>query len=332
MMSFCIKCGAKNKKLINNLCEECFWSEKSIDIPNEINLVLCSSCTSYLHGKKWIKKKDFNSALNESILTELKKKLSKNILLKNIEIIKDEKNPNKIIIIVEICLENLSKKFEILGNISYKKCDYCQAVDSGKYKTIVQIRNISNEYIDKIKSIIKEFQILNGRKEITEVKEVKEGINIKFMSVSKARLFARKISSITGAKIVETAKTIGFTKGEPNYVVTISVRLPLKNIGEIISLDNNIYKILGVVKGKILVQNLETNKRILLDYDKIEKAEKIEFKKVRIESKKGRFVTLLDVDNKCFIDIPLEEIQKDLKEGDYGLLINFKGKEIVVKI
>ncbi len=332
MMNFCIKCGAKNKELINNLCEDCFWDEKLVDIPSEINLILCSSCTSYLHGKKWIKKKDFDSLLNESIITELKKKLSKNILLKNIEILRDERIPNKILIRVEISIDNISKKIEVLGNISYRKCNYCQAVSTGKYKTIVQIRNINEEYLEKIKSIIEEFHSFNGRIEISEVKELKEGINIKFMSISKARLFAKKISSITGAKIIETAKTIGYKRGEPNYIITISIRLPIRNIGEIISIEDKIYKILGIVKGKILVQNLETNKKILLDYKEIEKAEKIESKKVRIEAKKGKFVTLLDMENKYFIDVPIEEIKENLKEGDYGILINFKGKEKIIKI
>ncbi|MDH5807173.1 MAG: NMD3-related protein [Candidatus Methanomethylicaceae archaeon] len=327
---FCAKCGKRNIKLITNLCEECFWESREVKIPSEVKIIVCPICSSYLRGKKWIRKENLKSAIIEGCIYEIKKlsKLNKDLKITNITI---EEYPI-IKLKIEVSFENFSKIFISESKIIYQKCDYCRKVSQGKYEAIVQIRGWDKKTLSLINPIIEEFKIINGKPEISEIKEVVNGIDIKFMSVNKARLFTKRILEKMNVEIKETAKISGMKEGELHYITTISIRAPPIKIGKIICIGDKIFRILEFHKGKIIAEDLENEKIVNLNRNDVEKSLIIEdMREVIIKSINNGIVKLLDIKEGKDFEIPINNIQKGMKEGEFGILITFKDREYVLK-
>lgn len=332
---FCAKCGRMNCKLIANLCEECFWESREAKIPSEVKVVICPICFSYLRGKKWVKKRDLKSAAIEGCTYEVEKLSELHGGLK-ISSVKEEVDelPRRIKLKVEVSFENFSKIFSSEGKILYQKCKRCREVSQGKYEAIVQIRGWDEKALSSIKSIIEEFKIVNGKPEISEVREVVNGVDVKFMSVSKARLFAKRISEKMSVEVKESAKISGMKEGALHYVTTISIRAPPIEVGKLICRGDRVLKILENRRGRIIAEDLEDGKIVNLSRSDVEKSLVIEennVKEVLIESISDGVVKLLDVKNRKSIEVPISSVQKGMKEGDVGILITFKDRECVLK-
>lgn len=276
MERFCPKCGAKGKRFIENLCEDCFWSERSDRIPREVKVTLCSSCLSYLQGKRWLRKRDPESAATEGALNEMKRtlKLTNDTRLSGISCSIKEKTPGglpkKIDLKITLTSAEASRSFEREASVVYSLCDYCRDVAFGKYEALVQIRGESGRLTDKgrkaVESVIEQFYRKverRGRGGITEIKETHNGLDIKFLTTSKARFFAKKLSETTGASVTESAKMVGMDRrrGSVHYRTTLSVKLPALEVGDIISFHNRRFRIIGHHRRNFVVEDLENRKR-----------------------------------------------------------------------
>ncbi len=350
MDRFCPKCGSKGKTLIKNLCETCFWDQRVSHIPNNLIVKLCRSCLSYLQGKKWvrIRKKDPNSVALEGAINELKRNIT---IPKDTKILKIEGGatewnlsglPKKVVLDITLTSEGASSSLKREATVEYITCDFCQSVASGKYEALVQIRGeegqLSEESRKTVESSIDKFyrNVLKDRSDITEIQEKDGGIDIKFLTSSKARLFAKKLSEITGADLKETAKIMGTDRmtGKRHYRTTISVKLPALEPGDLVSFKERIFKVLGHHRGKLILEDVEDHKRRSLSQRAtadVAKIDKTDIKRVSIGARSGSTVTILDLEEKRFLELPSEKISGDLKEGDVGLLINLDGKEKVIR-
>lgn len=330
---FCSKCGRKNGRLIANLCEECFWESREAKIPSEVKVVVCPICSSYLRGKKWVKRQSLEKAIVEGCAHEVERLSELRGDLKISSIKEDvEEIPDRIRLEVEVSFEDFSRTFTSKGNVVYQRCDRCKEVAQGKYEAMVQIRGWDKKALSSINSIIEEFKVVNGKPEISEVKEVANGIDVKFMSVNKARLFAKRISERMKAEVKESAKVSGMREGAPHYVTTISIRAPPTKAGKIICIGDRIFRILEFHRGRIIAQDLESGKTVNLSRGDVERSLIIEdSKEVLIESMSNGTVKLLDVKEGRKFELPINNIQKGMKIGDAGILITFKDKEYVLK-
>lgn len=350
MDRFCPKCGAKGKNFIKNLCEKCFWEEKVSHIPNNLRVYLCRSCLSYLQGKRWIriKKKDPSLAAIEGAIKEFQRntKIPNDTKILKIECNTAEWNksglPKKMILDITFTSEGASTSLKREASVEYATCNFCQSVADGKYEALVQIRGdegqLSEEKRKTLESSIDKFYrtAFKDRSDITEIKEKDGGIDIKFLTSSKARLFAKKLSEIMGADLKESAKLVGADRmtGKRHYRITISVKLPALEPGDIVSFKDRIFKVLGHHRGKLILEDMEDHKRrsipqnVISDVAKIDKAD---IKRVTIGTRSQNSITILDLEEKRFLELPAEKISNELKEGDEGLLINLNGKEKVVR-
>lgn len=348
MDRFCPKCGAKGKPLIKNLCEECFWEERSDGLPNNIKVNLCRSCFSYLQGKRWIRKKDPQSAAIDGAVNEFQRsiKLPSDTKISSIEgkTIEWNKNglPKRVILEFTLSSEGSSKNLKKEATIEYVTCDVCQHIADGKYEALVQIRrkdgHISEDNRKVIEQNIDEFYrtVLKDRSDITEIKEKEGGIDIKFLTSSKARLFAKKLSERTGANLKESAKVVGMDRmtGKKHYRTTISVKLPALESGDLVSFQNRVFRVVGHHRGKLVIEDMEDHKRKSVgqrSLSEVAKLDKSSIKRVSIGTKSGDSITVLDLDEKKFLELPAENISIELKEGDVGLLVNINGKEKIIK-
>lgn len=338
MIMFCVRCGIEEGKLIENLCEKCFWESREIKIPNEVRIIICPSCFSYLKGKKWIKRRNLESAVIESCINEVVKLSEIKGGLKIVDIkgeIEGYSNelPTKVELKIKLSFKELSKTLESRGVVFYQKCNRCIEVSHGKYNAIVQIRGFDEKELSIVETIIEDFKIINGKPEISEIKKIANGIDVKFMSVNKARLFAKRVSERVRAKIKESAKISGIKEGNVHYITTISIRgFPIE-IGKLICIGDGIFKVLEFRGGKIIVKNLENEETKELNYKDIKKSLIVEescMREVRLESFEGGKVELLDIKKGYRFQLPVSSVQKGLKVGDLGVLITFKDREYVI--
>lgn len=348
MDRFCPKCGAKDRKFVKNLCETCFWEEKVGDVPNNLRIFLCGSCFSYLRGKRWIRirNRDPLSVAVEGAIIEFKRniKLPNGTKIMEIKGNTVERNksgmPKKVALNITFYSEGSSISLEREATVDYITCNLCQSIANGKYEAVVQIRGKEGPIDEKArKSIelnINKFNRGRDRFEITEVREKDGGIDVKFLTSSMARLFAKKISESMGANLKESTKIVGTDRmtGRKHYRVTISVRLPALEPGDIVSFKDRIFKVLGHRRDKFVLEDLEDHKKRSLPQraePDVVKISRSDIKRVSIGAKSGESVTILDLEEKSFLELPIEKISSELKEGDEGLLINLNGKEKVVR-
>ncbi|MCS7098647.1 MAG: 60S ribosomal export protein NMD3 [Candidatus Methanomethyliaceae archaeon] len=336
---FCAKCGRKEEVLIENLCERCFWENKEIKIPREIGITICPSCFSYLRGKRWVKGRDLETTVIEGCINEIIKlsKVQRDLKIADIKG-KIEEYSNEFPIRVELRIElsfgEFSKILESRGIIHYQRCNRCIEASHGKYDAIVQIRGFDEEALSTVNSIIEEFKIMNGRPEISEIKKVANGMDVKFMSVNRARLFTKKISERVKVEIKESAKISGMRGGSIHYTTTISIRRSPIEIGRLICIGDGIFRILKTHGGRIIAENLESGEIKELDYKDIEKSliiEESSMKEVLLKSFKEGKVELLDVKRGQCFEVPVNSVQKGLKVGEFGILIAFKDREYIIR-
>ncbi len=347
MDRFCPKCGATGKNIINNLCEECFWKERAQNIPNDITVTLCSSCFSYLQGKRWVRKKNPESAALEGTINEIQRTVrlpsGTKVLKIDGSITEWNKNglPKKIALEIALSADGTFHTVKREAQITYQLCNFCQGITDGKYEALVQIRSetgrLSEENRKAVELNIDQFYrkvVESDRLDITEIKEREWGIDIKFLTRSKAKLFAKKLSESTGAEVKESARLVGMDRrtGGRHYRTTISVKLPALKIGDLISLQDKVLMIVGYHTGNLVVEDLDGHKRRTLTRRSLIAVTKIDgenIKRVSIGSRSENSVTLLDLDENRFFELPSEKISGNLKEGDKGILVNVKGEERV---
>ena len=159
-MKFCFLCGKETENLIKGYCEECYNKKfKLIEIPEEINVTICSKCNKIKEKNKWkdIEIDDFLRNKIKILGKDVKIKFEKNDILKvfakgfleGSETLKEETHEIKLKINKEVCLD-----------CSRKYGDY--------YEAVLQIRgNLTNDDFNSIDDLV---LIKKGFYKIEEVK------------------------------------------------------------------------------------------------------------------------------------------------------------------
>ncbi|MBM5804728.1 MAG: hypothetical protein FJZ49_01425 [Candidatus Verstraetearchaeota archaeon] len=355
MGRFCPKCGSEGHKFVHGLCERCFWDDSLEDFPKEFKVPMCNSCFSYLQGKRWMRKREDTpeERVIEGAKVELMRsaELPEGVEFGEIEGEVTERAKSglpKTVLLTSTLIEEesgISTKVKSLGSMDYRLCQDCYNVASGKYDAVVQIRaegrRLDAEDGRAVERVFENFYRRTegrGRPEVSEVKEHEGGIDVKFVTLNMARMFVRELAETTGASVVESAKIMGADKrtGSGHYRTTIATKMPSLRVGELIEVDGKVFQISGHHRGRFVVKDflgggrkrtlsdsqLATSRRIRMD----------ECRRVRLEAKTTRFGTFLDLEEKRFLDLPIEFVPKDMVEGDVGVLICVNGNEVVYKL
>jgi nonsense-mediated mRNA decay protein 3 len=352
---FCPKCGAEGRKLAHGLCESCFWEEQLEGFLKEFKVPMCNSCFSYLHGKRWVRKRE--GMPEEKVIEGAKDEfmrladLPEGVEFGEIEGEVTERAKSglpKMILLTTTLTERdsgISTKVRSLGRVDYRLCQDCYHVASGKWEAVVQIRAEGRRFEDEdmmaVERVFENFYRRTegrGKPEVSEVKEHEGGIDVKFITLNAARMFVRELTETTGASVVESAKIMGIDKrtGGSHYRTTIATKMPSLRVGELIELDGKVFQIAGHHRGRLVVKDLsEGEGKRSLAHNQLAMAKKIksnEYRQVRLEAKTARFGTFLDLVDKKFFDLPIDFVPKDMTEGDVGVLICVNGNEAVYKL
>jgi nonsense-mediated mRNA decay protein 3 len=354
MVRFCPKCGSERHKLVHGLCESCFWEEPLKGFPKEFKFPMCSSCFSYMRGKRWMRIRE--GTLDERAIEGAKEEFMRSAdLPKSIEfgetkgeVTQRTKSglPSTVLLTAKLTEKEsgVSTKVRSLGKMDYRLCKDCSYAASGKYEAVVQIRvegrRLDDEDKREVERVFENFYRRTkgrGKPEVSEVKEHEGGIDVKFITLNAARMFVKELNNITGASVEENAKIIGVDKrtGGRHYRTTIATKMPSLRIGELIELEGRFFQTVGYHRGRLVVKDLSKKggRRSLSD-NQLAMAKRLrsdEYRRVRLEAK-TRFGTFLDLEEKKFFDLPIEFIPKDMAEGDVGVLICVDGNEVVYKL
>ncbi len=164
-MKFCFLCGKKTENLIKGYCEECYNKKfKLIEIPEEINVTICSKCNKIKEKNKW-KDIEIDGFLRNKI----------KILGKNVKI-RFEKN-DVLRIYVKGFLEGSKtlkeETYELKLKINKEVCLNCSRKYGDYHEAVLQIRgNLTNDDFNSIDDLVL------MKKGFYKIKEVKGGYDL----------------------------------------------------------------------------------------------------------------------------------------------------------
>jgi len=275
MTKFCARCGLEYDgkiPFIDNLCLKCYLEEhKLLSIKGEIVLEVCKSCGAVKSGSKWT---SVSTNLLENIYAALPSAIAQKsrVLLENTKLHIHLPQTLNYTFNVEVTVETnvkgykVTQKYTVPAKIKLTLCPLCQKKLSGIHKAILQIRSTEQfspalrKFIHKyLKELRKDYE-----KNIVEVKDLKEGIDIKLLSFTTARAIANKFKSDLGALVKETHKLIGRRNGKRESIMTISIRLPGIIPGDYIIYNNTVYLVKDISNGRLIVEKTVTNETLTL--------------------------------------------------------------------
>ncbi len=363
----CPRCGRITDEFIGPLCKDCYVKEYGIAIiPKEVTFVFCPHCGSYKYQGKWNPGLNtLENTLREYLFIMLTNKIKPTTYIEEAWI-------ENITLPTEIKTKNGNIKASIKiggksGNVLvYEEklvdikllptiCPKCLAKRSKtSFEAIVQIRGSSghlNEMLrDSIRRFIKEEVESKLRDSIVEIKDLKEGFDLTIYDQVSARIIASKLKKAFLAKVVESHKLVGRRPdGKRKSRITISVRIPDLEPGDILIIDNKIPFLFVERKSKgkgMQFINMETGKETILSSEEIWKHNFRKYKgeeRVGITTKrlllisKNRFKTMfLDVDKNYqdYLEYPTSSIYHpfgDIKEGQEYIAYIYKDKVYITE-
>lgn len=336
---FCLECGSTNKKMIGDICIDCFLKDyQMIQIPHRIEVQICSHCNSKLEEGKWL---DENIPEEEVIYRALEKNITINDLVEN-EIINLEIEQMKgtiAICYVEILGEVHGQKIDETHDVEVKilksVCPTCSKIQAGYYEAVIQFRahnrEIKNEEYELADKTIERTLIRQSKVDklayCPQIATLKEGRDYYIGSLKTARKVGESLKDEFGGIIKESPRLISEDKstGKGLYRIWISIRIPEFEIDDFIKYENRILQVKSINKNRIIGTDIKTAKnhtipmKHLEDIKLLKKANEIET--TTIISKSPKNLQILDPSDYSAVDLELKDGFQDYNIGDEIKLI-----------
>lgn len=279
---FCVECGEEKEIYKNGVCLECFLKEnKFTEGPDEIDLPVCSHCSSYKYKSLW------TSELLKDVLRRIIKSTFKiNPELKKIDInpVCDDKETNmecKVYISGFVGKQEITEEHDLLVHLKKTVCDVCSKRFGGYHEAIIQIRadkrDLTEEEMDNI-SLIVETYVQNMQAKgnrtvfVTDLAEEHGGIDFYLSDKTAAQSIVKKIQQDYGGSITQSSKNIGMKDGKQLYRVTNLLRVPSVKKDDFIKLDSQYYQVKGLKAKTVKLIKLSNWEEITTDIKSLKNA------------------------------------------------------------
>ncbi len=284
----CPRCGKKidsdretlktDSRRSARLCNECFIENTDIlKTPKEIEIEVCSLCSSYKDRGEWKSgKPEEKVALGnvEDILEIYSEAEDVEVGL----FLKSHGEDYKITCNLSAKVRDIpvTEEKTVKVNVKRVSCPSCSKAAGEYYESLVQVRAKEREIREKEKDralkIASEIVEKDTEAFISKIEETDGGIDI-YMGKNKAgEEIARKLGEY--GSMSSSASLIGEKEGERLYRVTYSVRLPKLTRGDIV-VSNGTPFLVEEVSNNTTLRNLKTGNKNYMENKKAEKAEKI---------------------------------------------------------
>ena len=336
---FCPECGSTDKKMVGNLCVECFLKNfQMIELPKRIEVEICSHCNSRLEEGKWT---DEFIPEEEIIYRSLERNIKIADEVEN-EVINLEIDQMKGTIancFVEVVGEVEGTEIEETHDCEVKilktVCPTCSKVQSGYYEAVVQFRadnrEIKSEEYGKADEVVERTLIKQEKKDklayCPQIAKLKEGYDYYIGSLKTARKVAENLKEEFGGIIKESPRLISEDKstGKGLYRIWISVRIPEFERDDFIKYENKTLQVKDIDKNRVIGIDISTNKKQSIplknmeEIELVKKAEDIET--TTIISKSPNMIQILDPSDYSAVDLEMKEGFESCNIGDEIKLI-----------
>lgn len=331
---FCPECGSTDKQIINNVCIDCFLKDfQMIEIPEKIEVKICSHCNSKLEEGKW---SESNIPEEEIIYRALERNIKVEDIVEN-EVINleiDHMKGNMAICYVEVSGEVYKKQLNEVHETNVKivktVCPTCSKLQSGYFESVVQLRannrEISKEEYIKANEILEKTIKKQYKKDklayCPKIAKLKEGYDYYIGSLKSGRKIANALKEEFSGLIQESPRLISEDKstGKGLYRIWISIRIPEFKINDLIKYNNKILQVKDIDKNRVVGTDLETNKKHTIPWKDSENIELIkkeeDIETTSIISKSPNIIQILDPTDYSAVDLELTSEFESYQIGD----------------
>ena len=347
---FCVECGSTEKKMIGNICIDCFLKDfQMIEIPERIEVQICSHCNSKLEEGKWSEEyipeeEIIYRALERNI--QIADEVSNEIINLEIDSMKGTIASCYVEVVGEVYGEQLEETHDSEVKILKTVCPTCSKLQAGYYESVIQFRadsrEIKKEEYAKADEVVERTLIKQSKKDklayCPQIARLKEGYDYYIGSLKSGRKVAEALKDEFGGVIKESPRLISEDKstGKGLYRIWISVRIPEFEIGDFIKYENRISQVHDIDKNRIICIDIaKDNKQFTIPLKNMEKVELVkkeeEIETTTIISKSPKMIQILDPSDYSAVDLEMKEGFEDhnigeeiklIKIDDYIYLIN----------
>ncbi len=272
---FCVRCGKEegpDTPIIDGLCPKCFMKERGIlKLPTKIRVTTCPMCGAlYIHGN-WIHVgENVEDAIEYFINETLVKRHNIYPGLEDVKakVVRMDSGVIHLRIMARYKGVRMTQDAVTHVELHKKPCPLCLRNRSGSYEAMLQIRTVAPARFDVMRGIgnrlakVKEF-----RESIVEIKEHKDGVDVKLNNQAIGRYVANILKREYAAKITMTWENTGYLGGKRRSKLTISARLPGVVSGDIIEYGGEPAEVMRLKKGRIIVKRLSDGKIMTLRHE-----------------------------------------------------------------
>ena len=336
---FCPECGSTDKKMVGDICIDCFLKEfQLIELPERIEVQICSHCNSKLEEGKW----------SEEFIPE--EEIIYRALERNIEVADEVENENITLGIEQIrgtiancCVEavgevqgtEIEEAHECEVKILKTVCPTCSKIQSGYYETVIQFRadkrEIKSEEYAKADEIVERTLIKQASSDklayCPQIAKPKEGRDYYIGSFKSGKKVAENLKEEFGGIIKESPRLISEDKstGKGLYRIWISVRIPEFELGDIIRYENKLLQVNDIDKNRVTCTDIKDSKKHSIPLKHMEEIELVkkqeEIETTTIISKSPKTIQILDPVDYSAVDLEMKEELSDCEIGDEIRLI-----------
>ena len=336
---FCPECGSTDKKMVGDICIDCFVKEfQMIELPKRIEVEICSHCNSKLEEGKWSEE---NIPEEEIIYRALERNIQIDDEVEN-EIINLEIDQMKgtiascyVEVVGEVYDTQIEETHDTEVKILKTVCPTCSKLQAGYYESVIQFRadnrEIKNEEYSKADEVVERTLIKQSKKDklayCPQIAKLKEGYDYYIGSLKSGRKVAEALTDEFGGVVKESPRLISEDKstGKGLYRIWISVRIPEAEIDDFIEYENKIIQITSVSKNSFVGIDIKTNKKHNIPMKNMEEIKLVkkseEIETATVISKSPQFIQILDPIDYSTVDLDMKEEYNEINVGEEVKLI-----------
>ena len=336
---FCVECGSTDKKMVGNICIDCFLKDfQMIELPERIEVQICSHCNSKLEEGKWSEEfipeeEIIYRALERNI--KISDEVSNEIINLEIDQMKGTIASCYVEVVGEVEGTQIEETQETEVKILKTVCPTCSKLQAGYYEAVIQFRadsrDIKKEEYEKADEVVERTLIKQSKKDklayCPQIAKLKEGYDYYIGSLKTGRKVAEALKDEFGGTIKESPRLISEDKstGKGLYRIWISVRIPEFELGDIIRYENKLLQVNDVDKNRVTCTDIKDSKKHSIPLKHMEEIELVkkqdEIETTTIISKSPKTIQILDPVDYSAVDLEMKEELSDCEIGDEIRLI-----------
>ncbi|QKR00502.1 NMD protein affecting ribosome stability and mRNA decay [Metallosphaera tengchongensis] len=227
---FCVMCGREDADLIDRLCPSCYVKSREIAKVNKtLELTLCKVCGARKVGNKWVSmREDLDTVAEEEVVSSLA--LDDHVSeykLESSKIWTDYFGVRHLGLRIrgKVSGAEFNENKDVTVKVVYGLCDSCVKRRGKYYEAIVQLRSKSGRVQDSEKSFFESFFSREEVSNLSDVVELREGIDYYFINRTVAKRLVAKFIDEVKADVKESYQRERIKRGKREGKLVISLRI-----------------------------------------------------------------------------------------------------------